>query len=239
MRGAILVVRHGRGRGRKSPYMDRALEHLAVRRPELHASLCFWKTGEALPSLSGVAAIVFWLADDELLEPGERETGIFAAVARRHRQRGYAERLSVLHAAALSAQPPDERRRVSALLAEAQVAAIVCPRSALGMVGLDRPTHLHNCIAPLHDFLAECVLVALGTDNINDVFVPFSRGDLIEELDFIAEAVRFYDLDTLADIASRNGAEVLGLSRTGPSWRCCSASRSSSASTTRSIPGWT
>ncbi|MDJ0851122.1 MAG: amidohydrolase family protein [Myxococcota bacterium] len=148
---------------------------------------------------------------DELLEPGEQETGVFAAVAKRHRARGYAQRLSVVHAAALSAQPPDERRRVSALLAEAEVAVVVCPRSALGMAGLDRATHLHNCIAPLHDLLAEGVLVALGTDNINDVFVPFSQGDLIEELDFLAEAVRFYDLDALADIASRNGAEVLGL----------------------------
>jgi cytosine/adenosine deaminase-related metal-dependent hydrolase len=66
-------------------------------------------------------------------------------------------------------------------------------------------------VAPLRDLLAEGVLVALGTDNINDIFVPFSHGDLIEELDFLAEATRFYDLDVLADIASRNGARVLGL----------------------------
>ncbi len=148
---------------------------------------------------------------DELLEPGEQETGVFAAVARRHRHLGYAQRLSVVHAAALSAQPPAERRRVSALLAEAAVAVIVCPRSAIGMAELGHRSHLHNCIAPLHDLLAEGVVVALGTDNIHDIFVPLSHGDLIEELDFLAEAVRFYDLDTLADIASRNGAEVLGL----------------------------
>ncbi|MDJ0851123.1 MAG: hypothetical protein QNK04_22350 [Myxococcota bacterium] len=43
--------------------MDRGLEHLAARRPELHASLRFWRTGEALPSLSGVAAVVFWMSD--------------------------------------------------------------------------------------------------------------------------------------------------------------------------------
>jgi cytosine/adenosine deaminase-related metal-dependent hydrolase len=148
---------------------------------------------------------------DELLEPGETETRSFAEVANRHRRRGYHQNLSVVHAAALSAQPPKERRRVAALLAEAQVGVIICPRSAIGMSSLDHPSYLHNCIAPLHDLLAENVLVALGTDNIGDVFVPFSHGDMIEEIDFLAEATRFYDLDVLADIASRNGAKVLGI----------------------------
>jgi cytosine/adenosine deaminase-related metal-dependent hydrolase len=148
---------------------------------------------------------------DELLDPGELETGTFAATAKQQRGSGYARRLSVVHAAALSAQPPNERRRVAALLAEAEVSVIICPRSAIGMASLDRPGHLHNCIAPLKDLLAEGVLVGLGTDNINDVFVPFSDGDLLKELDFLAEATRFYDLDALADIASRNGAKILGL----------------------------
>lgn len=148
---------------------------------------------------------------DELLQPGEKETGVFAEVAKRHRDDGYEFGLSVVHAAALSAQPRDERRRVAALLAEAQVGVIVCPRSAIGIGSLDVPTHMHNCIAPLRDLLAEGVLVALGSDNISDVFVPFSHGDLIEELDFLAEATRFYELDALADIASVNGAKILGI----------------------------
>ena len=76
---------------------------------------------------------------------------------------------------------------------------------------LDELSYRHNCIAPLQDLLAEGVVVALGSDNISDVFVPFSHGDLIEELDFLAEATRFYDLDVLADIASINGSRVLRL----------------------------
>jgi cytosine/adenosine deaminase-related metal-dependent hydrolase len=148
---------------------------------------------------------------DELLAPGEQETGVFAAVAARRRRAGYAQGLSVVHAAALSAHPPKERRRVAALLAEAEVGVIVCPRSAIGIGSLDQPSYLHNCIAPLRDLLAEEVLVALGSDNISDVFVPFSHGDLIEEIDFLAEATRFYCLETLADIASKNGAQILGI----------------------------
>ena len=148
---------------------------------------------------------------DELLVPDERETGVFAAVADRYRQQGFSQLLSVVHAAALSAQPPDERRRIASLLAAAEVGVIVCPRSSIGIASLDVPSHLHNCIAPLKDLLAEGVIVALGSDNISDIFVPFSHGDLIEEIDFLAEATRFYDLDVLADIASVNGATILGL----------------------------
>lgn len=148
---------------------------------------------------------------DELLVPDETETEQFARIAKRHRDQGYSRRLSVVHCAALAARPPADRQRAAALLAEARVGVIVCPRSAISIGSLDRPSHLHNCIAPLRDLLAEGVLVALGTDNINDVFVPFSHGDMIEEIDFLAEATRFYDLDVLADMASRNGAEVLGL----------------------------
>ncbi len=33
-----------------------------------------------------------------------------------------------------------------------------------------------------------------------DVFVPFSHGDLVEEIDFLAEATRFYELDVLAEV---------------------------------------
>ena len=166
---------------------------------------------ELLFELSDAVGKPLEVHTDELLAPDEQETGVFAGIAVRHRRRGYDRGLSVVHCAALAARPPGERRKVAAQLAEAEVGVIVCPRSAIGIASLDRPTHLHNCVAPLRDLLAEGVLVALGTDNINDIFVPFSHGDLIEELDFLAEATRFYDLDVLADIASRNGARVLGL----------------------------
>ena len=100
---------------------------------------------------------------------------------------------------------------MASLLAAAEVGVIVCPRSSIGIASLDVPSHLHNCIAPLRELLAEGVIVGLGSDNISDIFVPFSHGDLIEEIDFLAEATRFYDLEVLADIASVNGAMILGL----------------------------
>ena len=54
---------------------------------------------------------------DELLAPGEVETGVFADVARRRRNAGYKHGLSVVHAASLSCHPQAERM-MSYFLAE-------------------------------------------------------------------------------------------------------------------------
>jgi hypothetical protein len=67
-RARILLVRHGAGRGRDTPYLEPCLEHLARHRPALHARLRLHDTGErppggGTPVLDDVAAVVFWLAD--------------------------------------------------------------------------------------------------------------------------------------------------------------------------------
>lgn len=63
MSEAILLVRHGAGRGRIPDYWDEALEHLARHHPRLWRRLRLHRTGEPLPGLDDVAAAVFWLGD--------------------------------------------------------------------------------------------------------------------------------------------------------------------------------
>jgi len=70
---------------------------------------------------------------------------------------------------------------------------------------------LHNAIAPVPELLGAGVNVGLGTDNIYDPFMPFADGDMWFELKLLMEANRFYDLNAVAKIASRNGKEALGL----------------------------
>jgi hypothetical protein len=59
----ILIVRHGKGRGRHRRYMQEALDHLRRHRPAVHQHLVFHATGEPFPALDGVGSVVFWLAD--------------------------------------------------------------------------------------------------------------------------------------------------------------------------------
>ena len=54
--------------------------------------------------------------------------------------------------------------------------------------------------------------VALGSDNIADIYKPFSDGDLMTELRMLLESNHFYDAEELVRIATENGRRVLGLS---------------------------
>ena len=62
-RQKILIVRHGKGRGRHRKYMRAALNHQRHNRPELFRRLIFHATGKPTPSWDGVGAVVFWLGD--------------------------------------------------------------------------------------------------------------------------------------------------------------------------------
>jgi cytosine/adenosine deaminase-related metal-dependent hydrolase len=148
---------------------------------------------------------------DEYLSADERESATLARAAKRARAAGYRHSVCGVHAVTLGTLPAEERRATAAALAEADVAIVVCPRAGLSMLALEVATYAHNSLAPVRDLLAEGVVVALGTDNIRDVFHPFSDGSMLSEIEMLAEATRYYDLDILADIASTAGASALGL----------------------------
>lgn len=63
VQGNILVVGHGPGRGRSVPTGDAFLARLRTTDPELAARLVFHATGNPMPSLAGIALVVFWLGD--------------------------------------------------------------------------------------------------------------------------------------------------------------------------------
>jgi len=55
------------------------------------------------------------------------------------------------------------------------------------------------------------LVVAIGSDNIYDVYKPFADGDMMFELRLLLEACKIYDIDQLVKIATTNGKKVLGL----------------------------
>jgi cytosine/adenosine deaminase-related metal-dependent hydrolase len=76
----------------------------------------------------------------------------------------------------------------------------------------NRQGPIRNSIAPVGELLEEGVAVALGTDNVSDIFMPFTNGDIREEIRELARAVRWQDdLSQFADIATRNGRLVMDL----------------------------
>jgi hypothetical protein len=63
LQGTILIVGHGPGRGRSVPTGDVFFARLQRTDPELASRVAFYATGGLLPSLNGVALVVFWLGD--------------------------------------------------------------------------------------------------------------------------------------------------------------------------------
>lgn len=136
---------------------------------------------------------------DQENNPLERETEMLARATIRHGMEG---RVRAVHAISLAAQPLTEQDRVAALLKDSGIGVIVCPSAALSMKSVDGLAPLHNSIAPLQKLVEAGVPVALGVDNIHDLFMPMVDGDLWFECRLLMEATRCYDLDLIANIAT-------------------------------------
>ena len=65
----------------------------------------------------------------------------------------------------------------------------------LGETNGSTPTH--NSITPVEEMLKYGLTVAIGSDNIQDVYKPFSDGNMYTELKFLLECLHLYDIDAL------------------------------------------
>jgi cytosine deaminase len=101
-------------------------------------------------------------------------------------------------------------------LLESGVGVIVCPTAAISMRQL-RPivAPLHNSIARVLELLKAKVPVLIGTDNIADVFVPQSDGDMLTEVKMLGHAIRFPTPHVLAVLAAGETLNEIGRSIIG------------------------
>lgn len=146
---------------------------------------------------------------DQENNPNERDTEKLINATLKH---GYAGKVTAIHAISVSAHPKEYRSEIYKKLAAAGIGVVVCPSAGLGMRQLDQLTApIHNSLANVPEMLAAGVTVALGVDNIYDFYQPFVDGDMWVEMRILQEACRYYDMDTLVDIGTVNGAKILGL----------------------------
>lgn len=99
----------------------------------------------------------------------------------------------------------DDRRfeRMVSGLVECGIGIVTCPSAALGM-RMYRPllTPTGNAIPRILEMLAAGVRVRIGSDNIDDICSPSTTADLVDEVFALSAALRFYDVQVLAAIAS-------------------------------------
>ncbi len=144
---------------------------------------------------------------DQENNPNERDTEKLIAAVKRHHYEG---RTVAVHAISVSAQPKEYRMKTYKEMAKLGIAVLVCPSAVISMRQLDQfLAPVHNSIANVPEMLEAGVLVGLGVDNIADFYEPFVDGDMWVELRLMQEACRYYNLNALVQIASKNGAKIL------------------------------
>ena len=69
----------------------------------------------------------------------------------------------------------------------------------------------HNAVTPADELIRHNILVGIGSDNINDIYKPFSDGSMMLELRFLLETNKIYDVNQLVEIAIDNGKKIIGI----------------------------
>lgn len=154
---------------------------------------------------------------DQMNDPNQRDTEM---ILRKVKDAGLIGRLSLIHSISLAAQPQAYRSMIYECMREVDASVIVCPSAWIDSRRSEVLAPTHNAMAPVDELLRAGVPVALGTDNIQDIYKPFSDGDMEKELWLAIEANHLFgsadfDFDTLAAMASTNGLKVLHLSDRG------------------------
>jgi hypothetical protein len=108
----------------------------------------------------------------------------------------------LVHNISASCYPEEDFQKHCSQLKTYNLGVICCPSAALSMKQDRRHTApIHNSIARVWDFILNEIPVYLGTDNINDLFVPSSTPDLYDEVSDLTNSLRFYNPRILAKIA--------------------------------------
>lgn len=145
---------------------------------------------------------------DQFNTDEESETELLANKVIEHGMEG---KVTAIHCISLAAHPKAKREQIYELMKKAQLHVISCPIAWIDHPRTERLAPSHNAITPVDEMIPYGIKVAIGTDNINDVYKPFGDGDMWTEIKLLLEACKIYQPDVLADISTTNGLDVLGV----------------------------
>ena len=108
---------------------------------------------------------------DQLNTDEEKETELLARKAMEH---GLYNRVSAIHSISLACHPKHYRDEVYRMCKDAGLSFICCPSAWIDHRRQERKSVTHNSITPVDELLDHDIKVALGTDNICDVYKPYT-----------------------------------------------------------------
>ena len=138
----------------------------------------------------------------------EKETEM---LARKTMEHGMESRVTAVHSISLAAHPKSYREEVYKMSLDAGLSFVTCPTAWIDHRRTETLSVTHNAITPIDEMVPLGIPVAIGSDNICDVYKPFSNGDMMVELRFLLEATHFYNIEKLVKIATTNGRQIIGI----------------------------
>ena len=144
---------------------------------------------------------------DQLNSADEKETELLARKTMEHQMEGM---VTAVHSISLAAHPKAYREEVYKMALDADLSFVTCPTAWIDHRRTEILSPTHNAVTPIDEMVPLGIMVAIGSDNICDVYKPFSDGNMMTELRFLLEATHFYDIDELVKIATTNGKYIIG-----------------------------
>ena len=145
---------------------------------------------------------------DQLNDNNEKETEL---LARRTMHWGMEGRVTAVHSISVAAHNKEYRQEVYKMSRDAGLSFITCPTAWIDSRRSEWLSPTHNSITPVEEMLEQDLIVAIGSDNIQDVYKPFSDGNMYTEIKFLLECLHLYDIEALVNIATKNGRLVIGM----------------------------
>jgi cytosine/adenosine deaminase-related metal-dependent hydrolase len=190
-------------------YFERSLEHVDVigglpgadkGRPEEHLDVLL-----AAVQRTGKRAHIHV---DQLNSPAEKETELLCDKIMHW---GVEGKVTAVHGISIAAHPKAYRMELYRKCVDAGLSFVSCPSAWIDSRRSEELQPFHNAVTPVDEMVPAGITVALGTDNIADVYKPYSDGDMTCELRMLLESCHFYDRTELVRIATANGKAVLGI----------------------------
>ena len=118
-------------------------------------------------------------------------------------------KVTAIHSISLAAHPKFYRDEIYKICLDANLNFISCPSAWIDHRRNEKLSVNHNSVTPIDELIPLGLNVAIGSDNICDIYKPFSDGNMMTELRFLLESNHFYDMDSLVKIATSN-AKLIG-----------------------------
>lgn len=145
---------------------------------------------------------------DELNIPDEHETELLAQKTIEHGMQG---KVVGIHGISINTYPKAKREELYKLMKKAELIMVACPMSWIDGWRSEVLTPTHNSVTPADEMTAHGIPVAIGIDNLYDIFKPMNDGNMWNDLRLLMEANRWFDIDEIVKVATINGRKALGL----------------------------